>query len=450
MKEKNSEDSGQVSGSDVKKPAGTGGVYVGSDYTPTSEVPHVLVTLQDCKQAQSDCDVGVVVIDCSSETMGNRGSIKREKRDSKNEGKPAVEIPVITVIQPSPLPVQEPVFNLPEHEAKPNTDTGETLGLTHTKQVTVSEEISEQQQDEGKLSDADDDAQSLSGSDDTPRSSRKHFIQVMMSTSPQVRRNIHLRKSSLTPSDSDSASIASCNLEDDRQSITLDPLEHEWMLCASDAEWGSLQRLLSNDPGLVLKKDFVTGFTCLHWAAKQGKPELIALIINFAKQHHVPISIDVRSSTGYTPLHIAAMHNHMEVVKLLVGAYNADVEIRDYSGRKACQYLTDNVSVDIRDIIGAYETETENRPRAEGKRWKFTKALQVKPKPIRRLNSSGDSDSLDGREQPLKRRSSLGRMKPKLQKLKWRTSQLVHSTTFHGAEDLQKRLGSRPKSHFFV
>ncbi|KAG8004693.1 Ankyrin repeat domain-containing protein SOWAHC [Nibea albiflora] len=126
--------------------------------------------------------------------------------------------------------------------------------------------------------------------------------------------------------------------DDDRDSITLDPLEHEWMMCASDGEWSTLCSLLSTDPTLVLRKDFITGFTCLHWAAKQGKPELMALIINFAKQHNVPVSVDTRSNTGYTPLHIAAMHNHMEVVKLLVGAYNADVEIRDYSGKKACQY----------------------------------------------------------------------------------------------------------------
>lgn len=448
---KRGENSGQVSGRDVeKKLAGT----TGSDYNnkQVGEVPHVLATSQDRKQARlSDCNAGVVVKERSATTttMGNRGSVKREKRNPRSEERAAVvDIPVITVIEPSPLPVQESVFNLPEPEA--NSRKGETLGLTQTKQVTTSEELDEQQ----RFSDVDDDddALSLSGSDDTPRGSRRHFIQVMMNTSPQVRRNIGMRKSSLTPSDSDSASISSCNLEEDRHSIALDPLEHEWMLCASDAEWGSLQRLLNSDPGLVLKKDFVTGFTCLHWAAKQGKPELIALIINFAKQHHIPISIDVRSSTGYTPLHIAAMHNHMEVVKLLVGAYNADVEIRDYSGRKACQYLTDNVSVDMRDIIGAYEVETENQPQAKGKRWRFNKVLQVKPKPIRRLNSTGgDSDSTDGGtgEQPLKRRSSLGRMRPKLQKLKWRTSQLVHSTTFHGTADLQKRLGSRPKTHFF-
>uniref|UniRef100_A0A3P8SV76 Sosondowah ankyrin repeat domain family Cb n=1 Tax=Amphiprion percula TaxID=161767 RepID=A0A3P8SV76_AMPPE len=256
-------------------------------------------------------------------------------------------------------------------------------------------------------------------------------------------------------SDSDSASLVSCNLDDDRASVTLEPVEHEWMMCASDGEWGSLHPLLTGEPSLILRKDFVTGFTCLHWAAKHGKPELIALIVNFAKQHNVPISVDVRSNTGYTPLHIAAMHNHMEVVKLLVGAYNADVDIRDYSGKKACQYLTDNVSVDIQDIIGAYErSESQKAERRDEGRWRFSKVLQSNLKPLRLLHPS-DCDSVDGedrpREKPVRRKSSLSRMKPKLEKLRWRTSQIVQSASFSSRDDLEKRSAfrSRPKTHFY-
>lgn len=251
--------------------------------------------------------------------------------------------------------------------------------------------------------------------------------------------------------DSDATSVVSSNPDDDRALATLDPLEHEWMLCASDGKWASLYQLLAAEPSLVLRKDFVTGFTCLHWAAKQGKPELIALILNFAKRHNVPASVDVRSSSGYTPLHVAAMHGHMEVVKLLVGAYSADVDARDYSGRKACHYLTDNVSTDIRDIVGAYErSDTEDEgPRDAGRRWNVSRVLQSHLKPL--------GDSVDGgvapREKPLRRKSSLYRMKPKLQKRRSRTSQIVHSTSFLGTEELEgsakDSFRSRPKTAFF-
>uniref|UniRef100_A0A672HWB3 Sosondowah ankyrin repeat domain family member C n=1 Tax=Salarias fasciatus TaxID=181472 RepID=A0A672HWB3_SALFA len=266
-------------------------------------------------------------------------------------------------------------------------------------------------------------------------------LPTMVSSSPEVRRSVVLR--SWDPDAAGDAVSLASSLEDERAAVTLDPLEHEWMLCASDGEWPCLQRLLEAEPGLVLKRDFVTGFTCLHWAAKLGRPELLALIVNFARQRAVPVDVDVRSSAGYTPLHVAAMHHHLEVVKLLVGAYGADVEARDHGGRKACQYLRDGVSGDIRDIVGASHGAADP-PRAvpdHGGRWRLSRALQANPRP--------PGDPADGEQPPLRRRASLS----KLQKLRSRTSQLVHSTTFHGPGDLPASWrGSfrlRPKTHFF-
>ena len=50
-------------------------------------------------------------------------------------------------------------------------------------------------------------------------------------------------------------------------------------------------------------------------------------------------STSVRTHGGYTPLHIAAQHNHQEVFDLLVGAYKADANVRDYAGKKPRQYM---------------------------------------------------------------------------------------------------------------
>ncbi|XP_073318600.1 ankyrin repeat domain-containing protein SOWAHC-like [Pagrus major] len=420
-------------------------------------------------------------VDSNSGEMGNRESFRRESRESKKEqGGRAPDIPDIAVIEASPLPAEGSMFTLPGPVQTGTTGQVDTSaaglnprdrqaflleGLQEMEQNNVIRHQSKGSQHRTRPLQSDKgedehllDTQSLSGSEGSPKGSRRHFIEVMMNSSPQVRRSMVLCSSvSLSNrSDSDSLSLVS-TLDDDRASVTLDPLEHEWMMCASDGEWASLSHLLTTEPSLVLRKDFVTGFTCLHWAAKHGKPELIALIINFAKQHNVPISVDVRSNTGYTPLHIAAMHNHMEVVKLLVGAYNADVELRDYSGRKACQYLTDNVSVDIRDIIGAYErSDSENADRRKGGRWRFSKVLQSNLRPSRLLSTS-DSDSMDGevryREKPVRRKSSFRGMKPKLDRLRMRTSQIVHSVSFRETEELQGSLRdsfrSRPKTHFF-
>lgn len=441
----------------------------------------------------SECGEFVCVVeevDSHSGEMGNRESFKRERRDSKKKqvvNEP--EIPEISVTKASPVPAEGSMVillgpvqtgttgqvdtgsvGLGPRDRPVETESLSAEGLNEIEHINVGtrsskgsqrqvpsrQPESDEEEDEGQL-----DTRSLSGSEGpgSPKGSRKHFIKVMVNSSPQLRRSMAIRSSVYLSdrNDGDSASLISSDPDDDRTAVTLDPLEHEWMMCASDGEWGSLCLLLATDPSLVLRKDFVTGFTCLHWAAKRGKPELMALLINFAKQHDVPISADVRSNSGYTPLHVAAMHNHMEVVKLLVGAYDADVEIRDYSGRKACQYLTDNVSVDMRDIIGAYErADSKNADLREGGRWRFSKALHSNLKPLRLLKPN-DWDSVDGevplRQKVVRRKSSLSRMKPKLQKLRLRTSQIVHSTTFRDTEE-QEGSGrgsfkSRPKTYFF-
>lgn len=298
----------------------------------------------------------------------------------------------------------------------------------------------------------------------------------MMDSSPEVRRSMALRNASfLRPpsrSDSDSASlVSSCNGDEDGPApgaATLDPLEHQWMLCASDAEWDGLSGLLAGDPTLVLKRDFVTGFTCLHWAAKRGKPELLALLVNFARRHGVPVDVNARSGAGgYTPLHLAAMHNHAEVVKLLVGAYNADVELRDYSGKKASQYLAGgSASVDIQDIMeacggggvgGSDDSDGTPADRREGVRWRLSRVLQPHLKPLRLLGHSKSDVGARGaggprlrpgggpRLRPVRRMSLLAHARPhKLQKRRSnRTSQVLTGTPAAAPP------GSRPKSNLF-
>lgn len=296
----------------------------------------------------------------------------------------------------------------------------------------------------------------------TPKGSRKCFLEHMMSSSPQVRRSMVLRHSRHgTKSDSDSSSVTSSHAEEESAAATLDPVEHEWMMCACDGEWDSLHRLLNREPGLVSKKDFVTGFTCLHWAAKLGKHELLARIVNFARRRGVALDVNARSSAGYTPLHLAAMHNHVEVIKMLVGACDADVEARDYSGKKASHYLRSDVARDVLDIAGADATcDPESDELAlgdEAARWKLPRVLQANLRLLKRSASEEDDrDCVGGlaRDRPLRRKSSFNKLKPRLGKTRAGIAPIVHSTSHF--ERLEGAVGqtsgpfkSRPKSNLF-
>ncbi|XP_072301178.1 ankyrin repeat domain-containing protein SOWAHC [Eucyclogobius newberryi] len=301
----------------------------------------------------------------------------------------------------------------------------------------------------------------------TPKGSRRNFIELMMNSSPQVRRSLISRSSRLRDSmrsEGDSTSILSSNTDEDCTSVTLDPLEHEWMLCASDGLWESLQPLLAVEPSLVAKKDFVTGFTCLHWAAKQGKDELITQLLSFAKDNSVSVNVNVRSSAGYTPLHLAAMHGHIQVVRVLLSDWEADPEARDYSGRRAIQYLPPPLVAGLHEegVVKSPTTESDGESPNSGTtwgRWRLPKVLQGNLNPLRLLNPSaeaGEDGTGSGKSKGgIQRKSSLSRLNARLHRGRHR-AQIIHSTSFRDSgevgkgEDLPNSpLRTRPLSNLF-
>lgn len=299
------------------------------------------------------------------------------------------------------------------------------------------------------------------GGTTTPRSTRQNLRDLVIGNSPQLKRSVCTGGSSTGGcsgggrgkggGDSDSASVASSWTEDEISSgasVTLDPLEHAWMLSASDGHWDRLEALLACEPGLLTKRDFITGFTCLHWAAKHGRQELLAMLVNFANKHQLPVNINAKTSGGYTALHLAAMHGHVEVVKLLVGAYDADVDVRDYSGKKASQYLSHSIAEEIKNLVGALdEDDGESATGSGGGRWRLSKKLPSY-KLSHVLEDGGDHHHhhhlaegwAGGKAKDPGRKasgSSSGRIKPRLNKIHFRT-QIIHTTPFF--RDLEQPL----------
>ncbi|KAH0507112.1 Ankyrin repeat domain-containing protein SOWAHB [Microtus ochrogaster] len=135
--------------------------------------------------------------------------------------------------------------------------------------------------------------------------------------------------------------------------VPLDAREHEWIVKLASGSWPRVEALFWEDPQLALHRDFLTGFTALHWIAKHG--DLVALqgLISGAQKAGVALDVNVRSSCGYTPLHLAAIHGHQGVIKLLVQRLASRVNIRDVSGKKPWQYLTGNVTGETWQLLGA-------------------------------------------------------------------------------------------------
>ncbi|CAM4614283.1 unnamed protein product [Leuciscus chuanchicus] len=137
----------------------------------------------------------------------------------------------------------------------------------------------------------------------------------------------------------------------------LDPMEHAWMLSVVDGNYETIVEFLAEDRSLLSRKDFISGFTALHWLAKNGKDETLIKLLRHAEKEGLSVNVNLRGSGGLTPLHLAAMHGQYMVMKILVGAFSADVDIMDYNGKRAWQYLKDNTPNEIKELLGACDDE---------------------------------------------------------------------------------------------
>ncbi|XP_004836656.1 ankyrin repeat domain-containing protein SOWAHA [Heterocephalus glaber] len=135
--------------------------------------------------------------------------------------------------------------------------------------------------------------------------------------------------------------------------VPLEPAEHEWLVRAAGGRWSrQLHGLLLRDRGLAAKRDFMSGFTALHWAAKSGDREMALQLVEVARRGGAPVDVNARSHGGYTPLHLAALHGHEDAAVLLVVRLGAQVHVRDHSGRRAYQYLRPGSSYALRRLLG--------------------------------------------------------------------------------------------------
>ncbi|NXX23381.1 SWAHB protein, partial [Podargus strigoides] len=136
-------------------------------------------------------------------------------------------------------------------------------------------------------------------------------------------------------------------------SVPLGQREHAWLVAVSAGRWARVRGLFLEEPELALQRDFMSGFTVLHWLAKHGDGPGLQELAAAAEQAGLALDVDARSGCGYTPLHLAAIHGHHLVIKVLVLQLGCQVQVRDSSGRQPWEYLGSSTSGEIWQLLEA-------------------------------------------------------------------------------------------------
>lgn len=157
--------------------------------------------------------------------------------------------------------------------------------------------------------------------------------------SPQVRRTCK------TPKAGDEAPFP--------ESLPLEPAEHEWMVRCAAGHWSHVHGLLLQDTHLAKQRDFISGLTALHWAAKSDNHEMLSKIVEIAKRGGMEVDVNAKTHGGYTPLHVAAIHHSRASMAMLVREFGANVHLRDNSGKKPYQHLPPGAPSELRVLLGA-------------------------------------------------------------------------------------------------
>ncbi|XP_026669458.1 ankyrin repeat domain-containing protein SOWAHB isoform X2 [Ceratina calcarata] len=159
--------------------------------------------------------------------------------------------------------------------------------------------------------------------------------------------------------------------EDDSASVAsqLDGKSREWLVRAAQGDYQALAKLAAEEPRLTRLKDPTSG-TALHWAAKHGDENIVKLIAGTYKDYIK--SVNETTNGGYTPLHIAMQFDHENIFNLLVQVYGANQEVRDYSGKKARQYLVSQEAAVSHDTFrSVFRVRMTMRLKIDGRIWCF-------------------------------------------------------------------------------
>jgi hypothetical protein len=167
---------------------------------------------------------------------------------------------------------------------------------------------------------------------------REFAKQLNKADSPSTA-NVHAHQNSIVPAPTKAKRERESRRTDDTScEFTLSESEREWTIKSAYSDYQAMAKLLQATPSLAGRRDVLSGYTALHWAAKNGSTDVVKLLFGSSK----PPDVNTRSHGGYTALHVASMHGREAIIQLLIEVYKADPNIRDYAGRKPKHYVANS------------------------------------------------------------------------------------------------------------
>ena len=105
---------------------------------------------------------------------------------------------------------------------------------------------------------------------------------------------------------------------------------------------------------IVARATFKDGWNALHYACSEGHIEIVDILIDFNADPNLPCNTDcwrhTTTDTKFSPLMLAALNGHAEIVKKLVEK-KSDINYRDTNGETALYLASYSGRNEIVDIL---------------------------------------------------------------------------------------------------
>jgi len=161
-------------------------------------------------------------------------------------------------------------------------------------------------------------------------------------------RSLNCLRSAFQVSEETNRYLLKSTNDSDTEDEDILPEETQWMLACSNGSINELKDLFQSFPHLLDHKDFVFGYTVLHWSSKLGRTDIIEFVsVNQTGTAY----LDVKSHGGYTALHIASICGNDEVIVRLI-ELGANIHVRDNSGKKPKDLVKKTVAPSLQNKLG--------------------------------------------------------------------------------------------------